>query len=253
MAAIGVDLPTCGKCHMGPDHPQKEVYEESKHAIAYRSHLDEMNMGSSQWVVGEDYAAAPVCATCHVSATPSQARTHDIGGRLSWNLRAPVSKKTEDSARKRKSMQEVCMNCHNESYVDNFYQQFDAGVDLYNEKFGKPAGEIMTTLREAGKIDDTPFNEDVEWTYFFLWHHEGRRARNGLAMMGPDYVQWHGFYEIAERFYMELVHEAEELMPGVADEILARPEHKWFREKLSPAERKGIKEYYRRRYDQKGM
>ncbi|MHC4819704.1 MAG: multiheme c-type cytochrome, partial [Planctomycetota bacterium] len=23
----------CGKCHMGPDHPQKEIYEESKHGI----------------------------------------------------------------------------------------------------------------------------------------------------------------------------------------------------------------------------
>ncbi len=37
---------TCGRCHLGPDHPQKEVYEESKHAVAYRSHLSEMNMSS---------------------------------------------------------------------------------------------------------------------------------------------------------------------------------------------------------------
>ena len=27
---------TCGKCHMGPDHPQIEIYNESKHGIAYR-------------------------------------------------------------------------------------------------------------------------------------------------------------------------------------------------------------------------
>ncbi|MCA8938779.1 MAG: hydroxylamine oxidoreductase, partial [Planctomycetes bacterium] len=26
----------CGKCHLGPDHPQKEIYEESKHGVAYR-------------------------------------------------------------------------------------------------------------------------------------------------------------------------------------------------------------------------
>jgi len=42
-------------------------------------------------------------------------------------------------------------------------------------------------------------------------------------MMGPDYVQWHGFYEISETFYIELVKEADELMPGVADDILAKP------------------------------
>ena len=29
-------------------------------------------------------------------------------------------------------------------------------------------------------------------------------------MMAPDYTQWHGFYEVAERFYMELVPQAHE-------------------------------------------
>ena len=27
----------CGKCRLGPDHPQAEIYEESKHGIAYRT------------------------------------------------------------------------------------------------------------------------------------------------------------------------------------------------------------------------
>ena len=31
----------CGKCHLGPDHPQMEIYEASKHGIAYRAHEDE--------------------------------------------------------------------------------------------------------------------------------------------------------------------------------------------------------------------
>ena len=30
----------CGKCHLGPDHPQKEIYEESKHGVAYRDLKD---------------------------------------------------------------------------------------------------------------------------------------------------------------------------------------------------------------------
>jgi len=25
----------CGKCHMGPDHPQIEIFKESKHGINY--------------------------------------------------------------------------------------------------------------------------------------------------------------------------------------------------------------------------
>ena len=35
--------------------------------------------------------------------------------------------------------------------------------------------------------------EKIEWTYYELWHHQGRRARMGTAMMGPNYMQWHGF------------------------------------------------------------
>ena len=54
---------TCGKCHMGPDHPQIEIYNESKHGILYRAKLHEMNLKSKKWVVGVDYTAAPTCAT----------------------------------------------------------------------------------------------------------------------------------------------------------------------------------------------
>ena len=30
-------------------------------------------------------------------------------------------------------------------------------------------------------------------------------------MMAPDYTHWHGMYEVAERFYMELIPQAREL------------------------------------------
>ena len=50
---------TCGKCHMGPDHPQIEIYNESKHGIAYRANLAKMAMDNAKWIVGEDYSAAP--------------------------------------------------------------------------------------------------------------------------------------------------------------------------------------------------
>lgn len=239
---------TCGKCHMGPDHPQKEVYEESKHYIAYSSSKDLMNMDSREWVVGVDYSAAPTCATCHVSATPNQSRSHDIGLRVSWNLRAVVSFKTENSERKRMAMKDVCSSCHNPNYIDNFYHQLDTGVELYNNKFAIPARDIIDKLRKMNKLDDTPFNEKIEWTFFYLWHHEGRRARNGIAMMGPDYVQWHGFYDIAERFYIEFVHEAEELAPGIMDEVLSRPEHSWFRNKMSKEERDKMNKFYKDKY-----
>jgi hydroxylamine dehydrogenase len=47
----------CGKCHLGPDHPQKEIYEESKHGVAFRDLLHEMNLDGDEWVLGKDYTA----------------------------------------------------------------------------------------------------------------------------------------------------------------------------------------------------
>jgi hypothetical protein len=145
-------------------------------------------------------------------------------------------------------MQDVCLSCHNPNYVDNFYAQYDAGIELYNEKFAKPAKQIMDRLREDGTIDPTPFNEEIEWIYFYLWHHEGRRARNGIAMMGPDYVQWHGFYDIAERFYIEMIPEAEHLKPGVSRDIMEREEHRWFSGTMTAEDREQVTSYYKRRY-----
>jgi hydroxylamine dehydrogenase len=115
-------------------------------------------------------------------------------------------------------------------------------VILYNEKFAKPGLKIIASLREHGLISKTQFDDQIEWTWFYLWNHEGRRARMGASMMAPDYAHWHGMYEVAERFYIELIPEARHLaedasgdgrvdvaaaVHAVIDQILAKPEHKW--------------------------
>jgi hypothetical protein len=143
---------------------------------------------------------------------------------------------------RRTNMQQVCLHCHTPNYVEAFYKQYDDFVVLYNEKFAKPGEKIMTELTAQKLITPTQFDEEIEWTWFYLWHHEGRRARHGASMMAPDYTHWHGMYEVAERFYMELIPQARELaqhaeehgetekaaaVRKVIDEILARPEHKW--------------------------
>lgn len=240
---------SCGKCHLGPDHPQKEIYDESKHGIAFYSNIDRMNLDAESWVVGVDYSAAPTCATCHLSATADMDATHDPGERISWTLRPIVSKHMDNWEEKRANMQNVCRNCHNPRYVKAFFKQYDLSIDLYNEKFAKPAKKVMDKLRKAGKLTPTPFDEKIEWTFFYLWHHEGRRARHGSAMMGPDYTQWHGFFEVADRFYFELVPEAEELLPGVTDEILESDMHKW-KKGISKEERDKIMNFYQERYGQ---
>jgi len=265
----------CGKCHLGPDHPQKEIYEESKHGVAYRDLKDKMNLDAKHWILGEDYSAAPTCATCHMSAnSKDRAVTHDPGKRLSWTNRPPISavldtdadgklvKETDPAKRrdlvtfsaekKRNNMKSVCHHCHTPDYVNAFYEQYDDFVVLYNEKFGKPGQSIMAALKEQNLTTAIQFDEEIEWTWFYLWHHEGRRARHGASMMAPDYAHWHGMYEVAERFYMELIPQAREITKHAAeegrqeqadavntviDEILSRPEHAW--QKAAPEEPAG--------------
>ena len=245
----------CGRCHLGPDHPQKEIYEESVHGVAFRAHMDEMNMESSKWIPGEDYDAAPTCATCHMSATKDLPVTHDVGDRISWNLRAPVSFKIDEKAKaagkqvkpwleRRKDMKSVCSSCHGRNIVDNFYEQLDSFVELYNEKFAIPAKKLITALKQEKMLDPVKFNEKIEWTYFYLWHHEGRRARHGAAMLAPDYAHWEGMFEVAHRFYQEMVPEVRELVEkarasgnkkgadrveALLEEILDSEMHRWFK------------------------
>jgi len=239
----------CGKCHMGPDHPQIEIYQESKHGIKYDNFQHLMNLESDSWVVGKDYSAAPTCATCHMSATPNQGVTHDVGQRISWTLRPVVSFKLENWEKKRSNMQDVCNQCHAKESTGNFYVQFDEAVELWNEKFAKPAKQIMDFFYDTGKLTRTPFDEKIEWIYYELWHHEGRRARHGASMQGPDFTQWHGFYEVAKNFYTEFLPECEAIQKGITSQILSTDYHSWIKG-MTEEQRKKVLEFYKSRYGQ---
>ena len=250
----------CAKCHLGPDHPQKEVYEESKHGILFDAFSDELNMDSDEWIPGEHYIDAPTCATCHMSATPNQQTTHDVATRLSWNLRAPISKRTENWEQKLTDMKDVCQSCHADNFVDSFYQQLDSFVGLYNDKFAIPAKEIRDLLMGEEVISKQNFDDKIDWIYWELWHHEGRRARHGAAMSGPDYAWWHGIYDVAKNFYTEFLPHVEEACeeagkPQLYEDIIekyinSRPEHEWFTKGFDPERVEAIKQYYRDRYNQ---
>ncbi len=257
---------TCGKCHMGPDHPQIEIFNESKHGIAYYANIDKMALDSAKWIVGEDYSAAPTCATCHMSATKEQPVTHDIGLRISWNNRPAISVRPEVSdakmglpgkdipwQRRRANMVNVCISCHNQNFVEAFYKQYDGLIDLYHEKFAEPG---LALYNAAGPLLTPPkFSNKIDFTWFELWHHEGRRARHGASMMGPDYTHWHGTYEIARNFYTEYIPELKELaqhnlhsedpakkkaaedLQALIEKTLNNKNHMWYLNKMDPAEK----------------
>ncbi len=82
----------CDQCHLGPDHPQIEIYNESKHGTIYHAEGDQWNWTSDDglWQAGRDFRA-PTCAACHMSATDTAAKTHNATERLSWETQAPLT------------------------------------------------------------------------------------------------------------------------------------------------------------------
>ncbi|MGZ8320916.1 MAG: multiheme c-type cytochrome, partial [Telluria sp.] len=239
-------------------------------------------------VVGKDYSAAPTCATCHMSANMRNGMkvTHDPGERISWTNRPPVSlvmdtdvnhavvTETDPEKRraaiadtadaKRNRMKQVCSTCHTPDDINLFYRQYDDVVINYNEKFAKPGQAIMAALIDNGLLTKTPYDEQIEWTWYYLWHHQGRRARMGASMMAPNYTQWQGMFEVAENFYMKLIPEARAVTAAAGragkaagarnadaaiDEVLRRPEHEWLL-KGAEAQADAIQQEMQRKYGQ---
>jgi hydroxylamine dehydrogenase len=216
---------TCNKCHTGGTG---DIYHESRHAVAFHANHGggSMRTTSPKWILGEDYSAAPTCATCHMSATPSQPSTHNVGLRLSWNNRPEVSVRPEGVEEalglpvsgslsriswqaRRDNMRDVCLNCHSRQWVDNFYIQYDGAIEQYHEKFARPGRELYALARPLMK--PTIFANKLDFTWYELWAVDGRRTRQAAAMMSPAQGQ-RSSQALAQRFYTEFVPELERLV-----------------------------------------
>ena len=200
----------CGQCHLGPDHPQIEIYNESKHGAIYMAEGTEWKWDSAPgtWTPGVDFRA-PTCSTCHMSGVNGLKTTHDVTERLSWETQAPLTVRpadfkawpaNNDWKEEREKMETVCLACHSQTWTDGHFARLDAAVENYNEVYFKPMKAKIDDLYEKKLLSkEKNLDEKLEYDMYELWHHEGRRARFGAAMMAPDYAWWHGFYELKKR------------------------------------------------------
>ncbi|RMF91365.1 MAG: hydroxylamine oxidoreductase [Nitrospinota bacterium] len=201
---------TCGQCHLGPDHPQHEIYEESKHGNIYATEGDQWNweVPPGQW--GPEDIVAPTCATCHMSGFGGVVETtHDVGARLYWELQpkksVPQWKGPQEvdfvlqripdpvqAERGRAAMKQVCYQCHSEQWADNYFQEFDKVVSDYNMLWEYTDNLLQQAYEEGLISKDNPLDETPEIMHYLIWHHDGRRWRMGASMMGPDWTHWNG-------------------------------------------------------------
>jgi hypothetical protein len=186
---------TCNACHIGPDHPQWEIYHESPHGIAYATMGDDWHWTAETGTLSvEDFPAA-TCAICHMSGFGGAGTTHDVGDRLTWYLFAPVSERRPSWQDNQTRMQGVCLECHNKNFIDDFYTAASAATERVNE-WVLESQDIIKPLQDNDLLTAAPFDEPIDFVFFDLWHHWGRTTKFGAWMQGPDYSQWHGAYEV---------------------------------------------------------
>jgi hypothetical protein len=212
---------TCGECHIGPDHPHIEIYLESKHGNIFSQKGKNWDLNYKSHETKEIPIEAPVCTTCHMDAAPGVKATHNLSERLAWESQAPWSYRTiwfaeelGDWKAKRGRMESVCKSCHTPNFFGDYFLQADLVNLQYNEirrqfvKWAKVAeanglGNPLEAKTVDGKTEafsniviNAGWIPTAAEKMYHGWHHEGRRFRHGSLMMGADYTQWHGIWDL---------------------------------------------------------
>jgi len=189
---------TCGQCHLGPDHSQIEIYEESRHGLLFEAQRDLLNLSAPSKQLTTRDMFVPTCATCHMSGINGLKVTHDPSERLSYWLADAVSKRRPNYEAAQANMKEVCNQCHAKSLIERVYTNAENVVATTNQKV-TAAKELVDALRHDGILTGKPFTNRIDFVYFDFWHYDGRTAKHGAFMGGADFVQWHGNYPMLSK------------------------------------------------------
>lgn len=143
---------TCGQCHMGPDHSQIEIYEESRHGVLFAAQQKNLNLNAEPLSLTTHDMFVPTCATCHMSGLNKQKLTHDPGERLSYYLADSVSKQRPNYQQAQNNMKQICNQCHTRALIDRVYSQAEQVVASTNDK-AKSAGTCGGTAERWSARD----------------------------------------------------------------------------------------------------
>lgn len=226
---------TCGQCHLGPDHPQMEIYEESKHGNVFFS-LDSHEFLKESELTPIN-TISPTCSVCHMSAFNGVSASHDVGERLYWELQPKISvtqwypssgvplgeQKSDDmkAGENRERMKTVCKGCHSPNWVNQFFDDFDEAVNDYNTVF-KSADAMLGKIYDEGFADKSnAIDEYPEIMHYYIWHHDGRRWRMGASMGGYDFAHWLGIVDTVMDKYGRMIawYETQQKIAGMEGKV----------------------------------
>ena len=109
------DPDACASCHLGPDHPHKEMYETSLHGTIFK--------------VTHNPERAPRCVTCHMPNGTHNSRFGIAGGPAGTRSEVvdlkevPIS--MEEKQNRREEMLQICMTCHSRRFAQEQLENAD--------------------------------------------------------------------------------------------------------------------------------
>jgi hypothetical protein len=190
--SIVQDPAICKTCHMGPDHPQYEMWESSKHGILFKQK-------------GRNYS--PDCTTCHMPKG-----THNVSQGITMGL---AGQEYPDDIREqeRTNMLKVCARCHSKSFAMQNLSDGDV-IQRQSKALVDEADKIIRDLDRKGLLlpspEDRPAHplsghkletgpqmlyEDlsrVEALFFRMKKFYYVISYKGVLHQNPDYAHWYG-------------------------------------------------------------
>jgi hydroxylamine dehydrogenase len=111
----GRDPEACASCHLGPDHPHKEMYETSLHGTIYK--------------VTQNPERAPRCVTCHMPKGTHNSSFGIAGGPAGTRSEVVDLKEVqipkEEKQNRRDEMLKICMSCHSRRFAQDQLENAD--------------------------------------------------------------------------------------------------------------------------------
>ena len=190
------DPAVCSKCHMGPDHPQWEMWQTSRHGMLHAT-------------LGKGRGAT--CQDCHL---PDGG--HDVSRGLTMSATGQLHAKAR-FVREREHMLKVCARCHARAFAARELARADQ-VREQSVALVRQAEQVIREVARRGKLDPMPgrrpphpqrghalvldgqmLYEDtshLERLFFKMKLFDLAKTVKGAFHQNPAYAHWYGNAEL---------------------------------------------------------
>ncbi len=210
---------TCSTCHMGPDHPQYDIFISSKHGVLYSASQNNILKEPES----KQSLQSPVCTTCHMPQG-----THDVsfglvhgsvGVSKSYIDRDGVVTDEVKLAGRRSAMLSICSMCHSRSFAettlttaDSIYKNIDAVVNEAKEiVVGLEKEGLVSLPVSEGTVNQYPYHAIIlgsqqyngKSKIYYLFSQLIKNALvswKGACHSNPNYTYLYGWAELQKGF-----------------------------------------------------